>query len=119
MGIMAWLTFLGVVLQSFLTSIVQNLFSGENQVFQSSFAAVLLQIFVLFALSYALYYAALKVLRGEKVRVNILMSVFQGKYYGPLFVVNLLQKVLERNWFVIFVTNFIWGRDNLVFQIDV
>ena len=67
-GIMAWLTFLGVVLQSFLTSIVQNLFSGENQVFQSSFAAVLLQIFVLFALSYALYYAALKVLRGEKVR---------------------------------------------------
>ena len=74
MGIMAWLTFLGVVLQSFLTSIVQNLFSGENQVFQSSFAAVLLQIFVLFALSYALYYAALKVLRGEKVRVNILMS---------------------------------------------
>ena len=38
------LTFLGVVLQSFLTSIVQNLFSGENQVFQSSFAAVLLQI---------------------------------------------------------------------------
>ena len=44
MGIMAWLTFLGVVLQS-LTSIVQNLFSGENQVFQSSFAAVLLQIF--------------------------------------------------------------------------
>ena len=80
-GIMAWLTFLGVVLQSFLTSIVQNLFSGENQVFQSSFAAVLLQIFVLFALSYALYYAALKVLRGEKVRVNILMSVFQGKYY--------------------------------------
>lgn len=45
-GIMAWLTFLGVVLQSFLTSIVQNLFSGENQVFQSSFAAVLLQIFV-------------------------------------------------------------------------
>lgn len=46
MGIMAWLTFLGVVLQSFLTSIVQNLFSGENQVFQSSFAAVLLQIFV-------------------------------------------------------------------------
>ena len=50
---------------------MQNLFSGENQVFQSSFAAVLLQIFVLFALSYALYYAALKVLRGEKVRVNI------------------------------------------------
>ena len=77
MGIMAWLTFLGVVLQSFLTSIVQNLFSGENQVFQSSFAAVLLQIFVLFALSYALYYAALKMLRGEKVRVNILMSVFK------------------------------------------
>ena len=36
--------FLRVVLQSFLTSIVQNLFSGENQVFQSSFAAVLLQI---------------------------------------------------------------------------
>ena len=34
MGIMAWLTFLGVVLQSFLTSIVQNLFSGENQVFK-------------------------------------------------------------------------------------
>ena len=77
MGDVAWLTFLGVVLQSFLTSIVQNLFSGENQVFQSSFAAVLLQIFVLFALSYALYYAALKVLRGEKVRVNILMSVFK------------------------------------------
>ena len=37
-GIMAWLTFLGVVLQSFLTSIVQNLFSGENQVFQRRFS---------------------------------------------------------------------------------
>ena len=114
-GIMAWLTFLGVVLQSFLTSIVQNLFSGENQVFQSSFAAVLLQIFVLFALSYALYYAALKVLRGEKVRVNILMSVFQGKYYGPLFVVNLLQKVLERVIGLLFLLPILLGAGTTLY----
>ncbi|NSS03896.1 DUF975 family protein [Enterococcus faecalis] len=114
-GIMAWLTFLGVVLQSFLTSIVQNLFSGENQVFQSSFAAVLLQIFVLFALSYALYYAALKVLRGEKVRVNILMSVFQGKYYGPLFVVNLLQKVLERVIGLLFLLPILFGAGTTLY----
>ncbi|EKL7558460.1 DUF975 family protein [Enterococcus faecalis] len=114
-GIMAWLTFLGAVLQSFLTSIVQNLFSGENQVFQSSFAAVLLQIFVLFALSYALYYAALKVLRGEKVRVNILMSVFQGKYYGPLFVVNLLQKVLERVIGLLFLLPILFGAGTTLY----
>ncbi|EGO8565007.1 DUF975 family protein [Enterococcus faecalis] len=114
-GIMAWLTFLGVVLQSFLTSIVQNLFSGENQVFQSSLAAVLLQIFVLFALSYALYYAALKVLRGEKVRVNILMSVFQGKYYGPLFVVNLLQKVLERVIGLLFLLPILFGAGTTLY----
>ncbi|WP_270908982.1 DUF975 family protein [Enterococcus faecalis] len=114
-GIMAWLTFLGVVLQSFLTSIVQNLFSGENQVFQSSFAAVLLQIFVLFALSYALYYVALKVLRGEKVRVNILMSVFQGKYYGPLFVVNLLQKVLERVIGLLFLLPILFGAGTTLY----
>lgn len=114
-GIMAWLTFLGVVLQSFLTLIVQNLFSGENQVFQSSFAAVLLQIFVLFALSYALYYAALKVLRGEKVRVNILMSVFQGKYYGPLFVVNLLQKVLERVIGLLFLLPILFGAGTTLY----
>ncbi|PQE78652.1 DUF975 family protein [Enterococcus faecalis] len=114
-GIMAWLTFLGVVLQSFLTSIVQNLFPGENQVFQSSFAAVLLQIFVLFALSYALYYAALKVLRGEKVRVNILMSVFQGKYYGPLFVVNLLQKVLERVIGLLFLLPILFGAGTTLY----
>lgn len=114
-GIMAWLTFLGVVLQSFLTSIVQNLFSGENQVFQSSFAAVLLQIFVLFALSYALYYAALKVLRGEKVRVNILMSVFQRKYYGPLFVVNLLQKVLERVIGLLFLLPILFGAGTTLY----
>ena len=49
-------------------------------------------------------------LRGEKVRVNILMSVFQGKYYGPLFVVNLLQKVLERVIGLLFCYQFYLGQ---------
>ncbi len=48
-GIMAWLTFLGVVLQSFLTSIVQNLFSGEkSSFFKSSFCRSITANFFVF-----------------------------------------------------------------------
>ena len=54
-------------------------------------------------------------LRGEKVRVNILMSVFQGNYYGPLFVVNLLQKVLERVIGLLFLLPILFGAGTTLY----
>ncbi|MDT2603267.1 DUF975 family protein [Enterococcus dongliensis] len=55
----------------------------------------LLNIFVLFAFSFALYYISLYVVRGGRAQLGQIFVVFQKGYYVPLMLINILAQVVQ------------------------
>lgn len=54
-----------------------------------------LEIFVLFAFSYSLYYVALYVLRGGRAEIGQLFVIFQKKYYVPILLLNVISTIVQ------------------------
>lgn len=98
-GTMALITLLSAVIGSIISSVVKSII-GTTAGYSSTSASgnvinFLLENFIFFAITYGTYYCALQVIRGEKVKVGMLMTVFQTKYYLPLLIINLIQYVVN------------------------
>lgn len=90
-GINAGILFLSVLLVGAVSQI-SNIVSNENA---QSLISNLLEIFVLFAFSYSLYYIALYVLRGGHAELGQLFVIFQKKYYVPILLLNIISTVVQ------------------------
>ncbi|MDT2672801.1 hypothetical protein [Enterococcus dongliensis] len=71
---------------------VSSVSSNENIQLGITF---LLNIFVLFAFSFALYYISLYVVRGGRAQLGQIFVVFQKGYYVPLMLINILAQVVQ------------------------
>ncbi|MGX7205007.1 DUF975 family protein [Enterococcus pingfangensis] len=71
---------------------VTGVFNSEKAQLGGSF---LLNIFVLFAFSYALYYISLYVVRGGRAELGQIFIVFQKGYYVPLMLINILAQIVQ------------------------
>ncbi|EMF0616915.1 DUF975 family protein [Enterococcus hirae] len=115
-GINAWLVFISM----FVAGLIQMFFEGFFFVdsTQQQIVSFLLENFLLFAFSYALYYIALVVVRGGRAKSNLLFAVFQKKYFGPILVINLINVVI--NWIInalVLLPGFLIGGVNTYTQL--
>lgn len=93
-GIMAWITFLAFFIQSIISSVVEGIAQFPEDSAGINIMSFLLNNFIYFAITYGTYYCALQILRRGNVSVSMLTTIFQGKYYGPMLLINLIQYVL-------------------------
>ena len=94
-GKMAWITFVALIINILISSIIGSIANFPEESTASNMTSFLLNIFIFFAITYATYSCALHVLRGQKVEVGMLMSMFNGTFYLPMFFLNLIQYVIN------------------------
>lgn len=94
-GTMAWIIFLAVFARFIIGSVVGNIANLPKESAASNLISFLLNNFLFFAITYGTYYCALQVLRGKKVQVGMLTTIFQGKFYIPMLFINLIQYIVE------------------------
>ncbi|WP_423252933.1 DUF975 family protein [Melissococcus plutonius] len=92
-GMMAWITFLSFFIPGCIGFLINQLFIRS---FGSSIINILCGLFIFFAITYGTYFCALQVIKGKRVMPNMLMAVFDKKFYGPLFLINLIQFFVEK-----------------------
>lgn len=90
-GMMAWITVLAFLIQAVINSLVGSFAQFPEDSFGNNLVAFLLNNFIYFAITYGTYYCALRILRGKKVTASMVTSIFQSKYYIPMFLINLAQ----------------------------
>lgn len=97
-GINAWIVFLSI----FISAVIESIFGSVSNFSEGSVSqqvlTFVLNTFVLFGFTYALYYIGLFVLRGGKARPGMLMTIFQKEYYLPMLLLNLLNTIV--NWLI-------------------
>ncbi|MGM0213584.1 DUF975 family protein [Enterococcus sp. AZ109] len=84
-----------IFLSSLLTMAVNRVTGVVNSGSVQTIMSFVISIFVLFAFSYALYYVGLFVTRGGRADIAQLFVVFQGKYYIPLLVINVIASIIQ------------------------
>lgn len=94
-GTMAWITFLAVFIRFIISALVTGIGKIPQDGAGSNFMSFLLNSFIFFAFTYGTYYCALQVLRGKKVQAGMLTTIFQGKFYLPMFLINIIQYLVE------------------------
>lgn len=75
----------------------------------------LLDIFVLFAISYALYYISLYVVRGGRAELEQISVIFQQGYYLPLLLINIIEQVVQYALAAIFFIPLLLQAGNSVY----
>lgn len=105
-GINAGFIFLSSLLGMAIGQVTGVINSGAVQ----SFMSFLISTFVLFAFSYAIYYVGLFVVRGGRADIGQLFVVFQGKYYLPILIINVIYLIVQYVLgFVIFIPMILQG----------
>lgn len=94
-GTMAWITFLAFLITLVIGAIVAAIVRAPEDSATANMITFLLNNFVFFAITYGTYYCALQVLRGRKVDASMLGIVFQGKFYIPMLLINLIQAIVS------------------------
>lgn len=94
-GAMAWITFLAFFIKFIIGSVVGSIAQLPKDSAGNNVMSFLLNNFVYFAITYGTYYCALQILRGKKVESGMLTSMFQGKFYLPMLMINLIQYLVE------------------------
>ncbi|MBM7688473.1 hypothetical protein BCR24_06780 [Enterococcus ureilyticus] len=94
-GTMAWITFLAAFIRFMIGSVVGGIANLPKESAGSNVMSFLLNNFLFFAITYGTYYCALQVLRGKKVQSGMLTTIFQGKFYLPMLLINLIQYLVE------------------------
>ncbi|MHC5226955.1 DUF975 family protein [Enterococcus sp. LJL99] len=94
-GKMAWITFVAGLIKVIIGAIVEGVTRFPAESAASNTTSFLLNTFIFFAITYATYNCALKVLRGQKVEVSMLMSFFSGTFYLPMFLINLIEVIIN------------------------
>lgn len=94
-GINAGITFLNGIITSVIGGIVGGVVNFPVDSVGPIAIPSILNILVLFAFDYALYYIGLAVIRGKRAEVSDLFAIFQGKYYFPMMIFNLISTLLQ------------------------
>lgn len=94
-GTMAWITFLAGFIRLIIGSVIGGIANLPEDSAGSNFISFLLNNFLFFAISYGTYYCALRVLRGKRVESGMLTTIFQGKFYFPMLLINFIQYLIE------------------------
>ncbi|MFD2308499.1 DUF975 family protein [Enterococcus termitis] len=94
-GTMAWITFLAVFIRFIISSVVGGVANLPQDSAGNNVMSFLLNNFLFFAITYGTYYCALQVLRGKRVQANMLTTIFQGKFYLPMLLINFIQYIIE------------------------
>ncbi|KRN28430.1 hypothetical protein IV38_GL001430 [Lactobacillus selangorensis] len=91
---MAFLTAIALFVRTVGDSLLGQIFGTHSMSY--SIIDTFLEYFVYFAFTYALYFAALQVIRKTKVDSNAtLLVAFKKPYYSALVVINLVQELLQ------------------------
>ncbi|WP_086312051.1 hypothetical protein A5821_003309 [Enterococcus sp. 7F3_DIV0205] len=93
-GTMAWITFLAALITMLIGAVVSMIVRAPEDSATGNVITFLLNNFIFFALTYATYYCALEVLRGRKADASMLGIMFQGKFYIPMLLINLIQAII-------------------------
>lgn len=93
-GTMAWITFLAALITMLIGSVVSMIIRAPEDSTTANITTFLLNNFIFFGITYATYYCALEVLRGRKVDASMLGTIFQGKFYIPMLLINLIQAIV-------------------------
>ncbi|WP_207695359.1 hypothetical protein DOK67_0001802 [Enterococcus sp. DIV0212c] len=94
-GLMAWITFLAVFIRFIIGTLVAGFANLPKESAGNNVMSFLLNNFIFFAITYGTYYCALQVLRGKKVQAGMLTTIFQGKFYIPMLLINITQYLVE------------------------
>lgn len=94
-GMNAGIIFLSMIVSGAISSIVFSVAPFQSDSIQATILSFLLNIVILFAFEYAQYYIALAVARGKRAEVGDLFVIFQGKYYVPMAIFNLVSTILQ------------------------
>lgn len=93
-GSMAWITFVAAILVVIIEDVLKKFFQFSSESFGSVVLSFVLENVIFFAITYATYYCALGVIRGEKVQVGMLSIVFQKPMYKSMFLLNIIQYII-------------------------
>lgn len=94
-GTMAWITFLAVFIRFIIGLVVGGIANLPKDSAGNHFMSFLLNNFLFFAITYGTYYCALQVSRGKRVQSGMITTIFQGKFYLPMLLINLIQYFVE------------------------
>ncbi|EOH97940.1 DUF975 family protein [Enterococcus pallens] len=99
-----------IFLNSLLVMAIGQVTGVVNNGSVQSVMSFLISTFVLFAFSYATYYVGLFVVRGGRADLAQLFVVFQGKYYLPVLIINVIYLIVQYVLgFVIFIPLILQG----------
>ncbi|MGG5330694.1 DUF975 family protein [Enterococcus sp. AZ163] len=99
-----------IFLSSLLGMAIGQVTSVVNNGSVKSVMSFLISTFVLFAFSYAIYYVGLFVVRGGRADLAQLFVVFQGRYYLPILIINIIYLIVQYVLgFVIFIPLILQG----------
>ncbi|GCF92880.1 hypothetical protein NRIC_07710 [Enterococcus florum] len=84
-----------IFLNSLLVMAIGRVSEMLNQGFVQGVIALLLNVFIIFAFGFAMYYVALFVVRGGRADIGQLFVVFQQKYYVPMLVINIVSTIVQ------------------------
>lgn len=93
-GSMAWITFVAFIIVLIIENVLRDIFSFSSESFGSVALSFILTNTLFFAITYATYYCALRVVRGEKAQVGMLSVVFQKKVYPSMFLLNMIEYII-------------------------
>ncbi|MBO1305063.1 DUF975 family protein [Enterococcus sp. 669A] len=82
-------------LSSLLTMAVNRVTGVVNSGSIQTIMSFVITTFVLFGFTYAMYYVGLFVTRGGRADIAQLFVVFQGKYYVPLLIINVIGSIIQ------------------------
>lgn len=94
-GINAGIYFVYLVISTMVTWLVSQVLKLESGTMKANMMSTILEIVVLFALTYGTYYVALTVIRGGRATTSGLFAIFQSQYYVPMLILNLIATVIS------------------------
>lgn len=94
-GTMALIVLASFLIQTVVNTLVFNTTGVASNSTGGRFIDFILNNLVYFALTYGLFYTALRVIRGRNIEVGMILSIFKGEYYIPMLLINLVQYVVQ------------------------
>lgn len=90
-GSMAWITFVAFIVVVIIEDVLMKILPFSSGSVGNGVVSFILDNALFFAITYATYYCALRVIRGEKAQVGMLSIVFQKTLYLPMFLLNIIE----------------------------
>lgn len=94
-GTNAAIVFFSGLISNVLAMAITSITSFDTSSYASVITTFLIGIFITFAFTYAQYYVALEVIRGDRAEIGDIFAIFSGKYYVPMLVFNLISTFLQ------------------------